>query len=260
VRHEYVLKAIPQLLDLVREDGAAIAIDPQLGFEVQICGVKLLPATAQEIIIVHEVFHDEVYSLEYRQPMYVWDIGANVGTTALYFAAVSGWEVSAYELFPATAAAARTNIDRSGLDAKVTLADVGLGKSDRRMSLPYNAGSRGSNGFFGNTALDKQGVDQMIDVSVRDAAEVFEEVYRRAAGRPILAKLDCEGAEFEIIPRLKESGALAKITTIALEVHALPETDPDALVADLLEVGYVVRRRRKLRKDVDMIYATRAVE
>ncbi|MDR3692833.1 MAG: hypothetical protein P4L46_25865, partial [Fimbriimonas sp.] len=174
-----------------------------------------------------------------------------------YFATVHGWDTSAYELFPPTAKAARANIERSGLAERIELNAFGLGAKSETLTLRYNEASRGSNGIFGNTDPDATGDDVAIDVNVMDAAEAFVNVQQKAASRPILAKLDCEGAEYAIVPRLIESGAIDHITAIVMEEHVIQGQDREKLAGSIRDAGFIVRRTRKVDDHVSLLFACR---
>lgn len=257
VSRPFILEECIRLERLVSSVGAKLEILEDGRLEVRIGQAAFVPATAQEIRILLEIFEEEVYLIESRTPFYVWDIGANVATASIYFATVHGWDTSAYELFPPTAKAARANIERSGLAERIELNAFGLGAKSETLTLRYNEASRGSNGIFGNTDPDATGDDVAIDVNVLDAAEAFVNVQQKAASRPILAKLDCEGAEYAIVPRLIESGAIDHITAIVMEEHVIQGQDREKLAGSIRDAGFIVRRTRKVDDHVSLLFACR---
>jgi FkbM family methyltransferase len=254
---EFIFQGLRLLNSLAVNAGATFQILPDGRLEVQIGAAAFVPETTQEIGILKEIFEDEVYFVDTREPMFVWDIGANVAAASLYFASVHGWDVAAYELFPKTAAAAEDNIRRSGLGDKIELNVVGLGAKTEKLTVTYNEASRGSNGLFGNTGKDKSGEEQSVEVRVVDVAEEIEKVVRRAGNRPILAKIDCEGAEYEILPRLAQTGKLRLLTAIILEEHSLTGRNRSEILTPLRDAGFIVRRDRRMEKEVSMMFAVR---
>jgi FkbM family methyltransferase len=189
--------------------------------------------------------------------MYVWDIGANVATASIYFASVQGWDVSAYELFPKTAEVARENIDRSGLSDRIKLNAFGLGAITEELTLMYSDRSKGGNGFFTNFSPNLSDDEVPMDVKVVDAAEEIQQVRKLANQRPILAKIDCEGAEYKILPRLAETDNLRFITAIVMEEHKVVGHDREALVTLIRDAGFIVRRTRRMDDTVSMLFACR---
>jgi FkbM family methyltransferase len=224
---------------------------------VRIGQLTFTPETLQEIWILKEIFEDEVYLVESQKPMYVWDVGANVATASLYFASVLGWDVTAYELFPQVAEAARSNIHRSGFTDRISLSAFGIGARTEDLTLMYNERSRGSNGLLGNTAPDLSGAQVPVKVKVMDAAEEIKKVLELAKGRPILAKFDCEGAEYDILPRLVETGNIRSISAIVMEEHIVEGHNRETLVKLIQDAGFLVRRSARMDKHVSMLFACR---
>jgi FkbM family methyltransferase len=257
VRRDFILQGAVYLNMLVLDVDAKLNILPDGRLEVRIGKAVFIPETFQEIGILREVFVDEAYLVETRKPMYVWDVGANVATASLYFAAVHGWDVSAYELFPQTAEAAKVNIERSGMETQIDLSVFGLGAKTEELTLMYNERSRGSNGMFGNTDPNMSGDEIPVKVSIVDAAEEIDRVVERAKDRPILAKFDCEGAEYDILPRLAETGKLNHISAILMEEHILPGHSREDLIAIIQDAGFIIRRTRRMDKHVSMLFASR---
>lgn len=242
---------------LVRDLDAKLRRLPDHRIEIQIGRIRVTPATAQEIGILVEVLRDEIYMVQSPEPMYVWDVGANVGIASMYFANVADWDVAAYELFPATAAAAHENIERSGLADRIKLVTAGVGARDGRLTLPYYTVSRGSNGLYRQEGEADAGTSSRAEVQVIDASAVISQVKAEAAGRPIFAKFDCEGAEYDIVARLEATGQLRLISAMVMELHALPGLEPGKVLSSLKTSGFLVHRPQRPAHDLSIIYATR---
>jgi FkbM family methyltransferase len=257
VAHAHLIRHIELVARLVGDLGATLAQLPDGRIEFRIGQVRIVPETPQELGILVEIFRDGIYRVEAAKPMFVWDVGANVAAASLYFAGVSGWDVAAYELFPQTAEMAKDNVARSGLANKIMLTAAGVGSKDESLSLPYYPDSRGSNGLYGNDYAPQGSDRSEVQVQVLDAASVIDSVVKTAAGRPILAKLDCEGAEYDILDRLAEAQKLRVITAIVMELHAVPGRDPKIAIQLLLNNGFLVRRARHTADDLSIVYATR---
>jgi FkbM family methyltransferase len=79
---------------------------------------------------------------------------------------------------------------------------------------------------------------QTEKLEVRDASAIFRPIIENnKEGRKILLKIDCEGAEFKILPHLAESGCLAEIDTLIMEFHG---NEPEPLVDILRKNGFFV--------------------
>jgi hypothetical protein len=70
-------------------------------------------------------------------------------------------------------------------------------------------------------------------------ALAFDELVRRS-GRVRLAKLDCEGAEWEILPSLSKQ-SLNRVKHVLLECHAQADGQLDAMLEQLEAAGFRVR-------------------
>ncbi len=229
---------------------------PGGGFEFRSEGVRIVPETRQELFILDEIFRAGIYDIQSPQEWLVWDVGANVGIASAYFGGIKGWETVGYEPFPEPYAIAVRAIERSGLGDRVTLRQQGVSDRDETLRLGYNRRSRGSNGLYGNNAVDRSGDEIEVEVAFADAAEVVRELVERARGRPILAKIDCEGAEYAIVRRLRETGLLSALGAVVMEYHLLaPEHSYESLVRDFTESGFLVHGDRASATHVGMLWA-----
>lgn len=256
-KNEDILGALPNLVALKQQQNAEFKILAEGELEIKVAGVSLLAETLQDMLFVHEVFGLRVYAMEFGSNPVVWDIGANIGTSSVFFAGCCGWNVIAYEPFPVTAAAAFRNIERNHLQDRVQLNVAGIGNSTRRMTLVYNHAWRGGNGLFGNTREGVKDEGTKVEIEVRDAAEEFARVKERAGDGLIVAKIDCEGAEYEILRRLRDTGDLDRIAVIVLEVHPIPNEVVEEPLAILLRSGMAIIRHERLGDGLQMIYAAR---
>ena len=255
--HRHWIDGLPYLATLVLECGAEIHQLEDRRLELKIGNIRVTPNSEQELGFLVEVLRDEEYLVESGTPMFVWDVGANVGFASLFFAAVQGWDVMAYELCPPTAEIARENVRRSGLEDRIQINAAGIGGKAETAKIAYSAKFHGTNSMVGDTLRLPTGDEQELDVQVLDASEVFTEVQERAAGRPIFVKLDCEGAEYAVLKRLHETGQLAMISAMVIEAHCHPGLEPDDAVKTLLAAGFLVRRKRRLNLPYETFYASR---
>lgn len=255
---DFYVEGLEHVYRTVKAGAGRYANVPDGTIEFQSGPVRIVPETAQELFIVDEIFRAGVYDLDAPEEWIVWDVGMNVGLATAFFAGVKGWETVSYEPFPEPFEAAQANIRRSGLEGRTTLRQEGISDRDQTLKLVYNRRSRGSNGLFGNNALDKSGEDVEVEAVFVDAARAVEELVSRANGRPILAKIDCEGAEYDIVRRLREAGLLRSLAAIFMEYHLLaPEHSYDALVRDLTEEGFRIHGQRHPGTHVGMLWAFR---
>jgi FkbM family methyltransferase len=253
--HGFYLKGLPHVQNLHRAKAGRFITTGDGAMEYQNGSVRIVPETAEELLIIDEIFAGGSYDLAGKGDWLAWDVGTNVGIAAAYFGGIKGWETVGFEPFPEPWGAARANIERSGLSERVEIRPVGILDRDATLRLPFNHEYRGRNGLYGNSEIRNETTE--IEVTFVDADAVVAELEARAQGRRIFAKIDCEGSEYSIVRRLKETGRLRSLDAIIMEYHLLaPEHDYEGLVRDLTEAGFLAHGQR-LSDQVGMIYAVR---
>lgn len=192
--------------------------------------VRIVPEGRDDLQVIHEVFFRRLYDGFPPHSPFVLDVGMNIGAAALFFAGIKGWDVIGYEPFPETLSAAENAIARSGLGERIEPRAAALAGKSGTLRVPFHAASRSTNSLYGNLDAARTGEDIEIPISLLDAREAFGDALERAGDRPLLAKVDCEGSEYEILARLAEAGLLTKTATYIVEYHAVPGTEDGPLV------------------------------
>jgi len=228
----------------------------------EVGGLRFIVQTAEELYILHEIFVSGVYNLRAPGPVVVWDIGMNVGLASLYFASrPEVAQVVSYEPFAPTYRQALRNI---GLNPeagrKITPLNVGVGASERSVRVAYRYDIKGSVGINGlppdGGAGDLAGGSTTQErLDMRPAAAALGEIAAAHPGRDIIAKVDCEGAEYEIIRSLAGAGTLARVRAFLIEWHA---QGPDEIIGHLDGAGFTTLSLLPLSSGTGMIYAVRS--
>jgi FkbM family methyltransferase len=181
---------------------------------------------------VLEVFAQRVYDCEWEieESPTVLDIGGHVGSFLVWLAAQDdGVRGVAYEPDPAAFPYLRENLDANGLahvDAR--LEAVGHESMDARLYRPLPGG--GTSSLYGTS-------EQPGD-SIPTSVVSFDAAVSRFQREISLLKLDCEGAEYDIVLR-GDADSFQRIRRIVMEYHHPVEgAGPDALVARLTELGF----------------------
>lgn len=138
----------------------------------------------------------------------VVDIGAHIGGTAVLCAKL-GAKVYAVEPDPENFELLLENISLNGVEDNVLFQNVAVGGKSGTRSLRKNESNSGGFGFF--TAIDKPTSE--VEVQTVTLAEVLEDLEYVD-----LLKMDCEGAEYEILFEADES-LFDKIGQISMEMH-----------------------------------------
>jgi FkbM family methyltransferase len=187
VKDGFALKVDGKPLDI--EDDPKGGVAKVVGREVQKAyGGDTIPLQAGDVVV---------------------DVGAQVGVVSCYLAKKHpGIKVLAYEPMPENFARLERNIKANGVEAEVTafnLAVTGDGRDLRLLANPaMNSG--GASAFVG------EGQVTVTSKSVT-LAQVFEAV---GAERIKLLKIDCEGAEYEIIG---DGALLSRVDYLSGEFH-----------------------------------------
>ena len=169
--------------------------------------------TWEEILILKEIFIEGIYNFTLPKRFSLIDIGMNVGMTSLFFANQPNCEaVFSYEPFKGTFEMATKNLSLNPCASKIKPNNFGLGYPARKLLVDYNEefkGSMGMNGmpeFIRNRLTSEKTEFQIEDVAffITDHTENYNDHW--------VAKIDCEGAEYEIIDRLDAQDLLNKIS------------------------------------------------
>lgn len=210
-------------------------------------GARIALENMNDFLTVYDIYvnhhYDTLESLASANSI-VWDIGANLGATCLIFAQNPRIRhVYAFEPMPETVVYARRSLDANPeLSAKVTLESLGIGSSDGEMQVNYTAKAKCAIGiseipprlkWIGGI---KSSDLHTIKVPLIDANRVLRSIRNRHPDAQILLKIDAEGAEYQIISRLAETGALAEISAAAIEWHLSP--GKDFLISRLASAGF----------------------
>lgn len=199
------------------------------------------------------LYKEIVYKDDYRlrlDPLppdaVVIDIGANLGMFSLHVAADHGAaRVYAFEPFPESFALLTRNAERNRLAAiqPIPLAIAGEAGS-RELHMQ---GRHGVHSLFG-TAGDAVRIEC---ITLADAFARFD------IQRCDFLKLDCEGAEYEIL-LATPSDVYARIQRIALEYHDwITDHHHDELVARLTAEGFAVTTRDHAASRTGYVFAKR---
>lgn len=199
------------------------------------------------------LYKEIVYKDDYRlraDPLprgaVVIDIGANIGMFSLHVAAAHGAaKVYAFEPFAESFALLKRNAERNRLDAIVPVPLAIAGEAGPREL--HMQGRHGVHSLYGSA-----GEAVRIDcITLADAFARFD------IQRCDFLKLDCEGAEYEILLNAP-SEIYARIQRLALEYHDwITDHHHDELVRRLTQEGFTVTTRDHLPSRTGYVFARR---
>jgi hypothetical protein len=102
-------------------------------------------------------------------------------------------------------------------------------------------------GVEANTSLEK--------VIIKDAYDELLKIFNLERGNKIICKIDCEGAEYEILARMLAMDALGFFDVYLIEWHKRETGDADKLADYFSSGGFHCIKKRFESLDSGMIYA-----
>jgi FkbM family methyltransferase len=153
----------------------------------------------------------------------VLDIGANIGDTAVYFAANGARRVVALEPYPYSCRLAEENARYSGMQDVIQIVNSGIGHPGTFRIRPDFANTVGS---------DLTPTEEGVEVPVLS----LEQTIARFDIADAVLKMDCEGSEYDAF-REASRATLRTFSHMQIEYHYGAEP----LVTQLREAGFRVR-------------------
>ena len=206
----------------------------------EVRGLKFFLQTTEEIYILREIFEKDGYEPSFDQTSFAaLDIGMNVGFVSLYYASMENCKnVYGYELFPQTYQAAQQNIELNHeISSKLKPTAKGLSKEPSKMQLPYSAEAKGQMGLYGlnNQVKDNQDL-RLAKVETLAVSDEIQKFVDETKGLKRLAKIDCEGAEYEILESMAELNLLKHFDEYIIEWHGIERNNKKQSYKDLVPI------------------------
>lgn len=194
-------------------------------------GIELAFYTYDEFYGIRDVFHKQDYECWMQGKAVVIDVGMNVGAASIYLARKKNVEkVYSFEPFEPTYKTALYNIKKNkAVENKIVAINAGLGAEKAAKEILYNSSM--TCGLSTDEELNKRAQnmykewelyrkdERKMQVQILDAAEIFADIFQQNPKGRFILKLDCEGAEYEILRRLREENLLKKISMVMMEWH-----------------------------------------
>jgi len=186
---------------------------------MEIGGFTFLLNFPHGIFQLLEIFQDNCYELFDVKDKVVVDIGAYIGDSAIYFAGKGAKKTIAYEPNPHIFEIAKKNVRLNKLTHKIQVRQEAVANEFGVRDFMFNTANPGSSSIH-----FKQEDAVKFQVNTVPLSSITQEL-----GHVDLLKLDCEGAEYEILPAAYAEGALNNIDKIVMEVHGSSEPILDIL-------------------------------
>lgn len=204
-------------------------------------GARLVIGRAIDHVPIIEIFLNEEYGT-IPDDSIVLDLGANIGVFAIYATtSARNVQVYAYEPWPAFGALLRENVRlNQKMDAIRCFDEAVAGESGHRSLQLAETGS-----FF-PTLIDSAPALAERNQIAAPCTTLARIMHAHDLSQIDLVKMDCEGAEYEILYATPASH-LKRIRELRMEYHNLdsPEHHLDALERFLAGHGFAVSQRRR---------------
>lgn len=210
---------------------------------VEVDSTKFQVFNRQAITILKEIYVDGVYEVHLPAQIVVIDIGMNVGTAALFFAASFQCPVYGFEPFNETYQRALSNIALNPQIASLIHPEnSGVAGTDRTAVVRFCPESPADCGLFPIPECAVQGrATHDETITLRNATDIVDKVCAAHPDRHLIMKVDCEGSEYEIVDSLITSERIERVAAFIIEWHRRAGEDlPHSLREKLVKAGFGV--------------------
>jgi FkbM family methyltransferase len=227
--------------------------------DLELDGIHARIRTWDDLYILNEIHCEGTYRTYGVSPDVVVDIGGNVGHAALYFAKrFPDAHVVAFEPVDVTFQRALENLRLNpSLAPRIVFHNFGLAARDGQMQVEYSPVVPGRVGIFSMPENGRaRGATELRQIQLRDAAEQLAAICPPSRAKRVLLKIDCEGAEYQLLARLAGAGLLTGVAGVVAEWHRrVEEQNPRELAETLASHGFACTLLGGLSGDGGMLYA-----
>ncbi|KQB44215.1 Methyltransferase, FkbM family [Flavobacterium daejeonense] len=211
------------LNDLKKNDRILIVEEDGVPFKVSFEELFFYVNTREEAFILKELLKDNDYDFTISDDVVVVDIGMNVGFTSLFFSKKENVKkIYSFEPVLETYEFALKNLElNSKIANKISAYNFGIGGNNYETEFIFSTEYKGSVGVRGlkswNIRIAKDRT--IVKVQIKDASEVLTPIFDNHKEVFFVCKLDCEGAEYEILENIEKTGVIKKVNLLIIEYH-----------------------------------------
>ena len=184
--------------------------------------LKLYIETPEEFFIIKEVFIEKDYNLLSNERFVVFDIGMNIGISSLFFGLKKNVEkIYSFEPVTATYNQASYNLElNKPYSDKIETFNFGLGGFMRTEKVLYDSQAKGNCGIRLDSSLviDRNDAKE-IEINIKNIGDILPDFIAKHPEQKIVLKIDCEGAEYEIMQKLNDADLLVDVDAMLIEWH-----------------------------------------
>ncbi|WP_291102512.1 MULTISPECIES: FkbM family methyltransferase [unclassified Flavobacterium] len=220
--HNLVISSAAYLFEIKKHFPELVLESHKEGVLASFNGLQLYVETSEEFFILKEVFIEKDYNLLSNESFVVFDIGMNIGISSLFFGLKKNVEkIYSFEPVLPTYNQALYNLElNKTYSNKIEAFNFGLGGFTRIEKVLYNSQAKGNCGIRLDLSLviDRYNAEE-IEINIKNVSEVLPDLLAKHSGQKKVLKIDCEGAEYEIIQKLNDANLLVDIDALLIEWH-----------------------------------------
>ncbi|UWY28608.1 FkbM family methyltransferase [Flavobacterium sp. TR2] len=189
------------------------------GFLVFFDNQKFIIHTREEFFILNEVYISLDYEFFTHKDVILFDIGANVGLSTLFFSKKEYIkQIYSFEPVEETYVQAKKNFQLNPLQSnKITSYNFGLAGEDKEVVFVFDNERKGRSGL-------RQGQNDLANkvltkVVLKDVSKILMPIIKSNHDVSFVVKMDCEGAEYEIFENMMKGEILNHISIFMIEWH-----------------------------------------
>ena len=182
-----------------------------------------------------ETFINEAYGYFNLKNKIVVDIGAFIGDTAAYFASKGAKKILSFEPSPPIFEIAKENIKTNKLDDRVEIRNYAVTEREGEIQLSFYNSQPGSSSIIFKDYHSLQSTNYQVRTITLN--QIMKE-----ANYIDLLKIDCEGAEYQILLRASQEGNLKNISNIIMEIHGPPRQILEILKMNQFKIVKLVNK------------------
>lgn len=201
-------------------------------------------------ILDKEIFSDEIYGIELKKnnPV-IFDVGSHIGLSILFFKKkYPKSKIFAFEPNPNVFPLLEENISQNGLSG-IEIHNVALGLNEDKRSLFIDSSK--TNAFSTSSFLPNawNGKQKTLPIKIQvKKLSTFLNI------KCDLLKMDVEGAEYEILKELVESGKVEFIQNIVFEYHPISKNRIKKIKQLLVENNFELDIKKDKNGDEGLVF------
>lgn len=260
-RFNYLIDGLNFIIKLEKYCKAVVS-ERENKLYIEIFDLRFQINTWEELNILNEVFVIGIYNMISTGNYIVFDIGMNVGITSLYLALRKNInKIYAFEPFKSTYEQGLLNLSLNpSVAEKIHTFNFGLGSSERIEEIEFLPEMKGSMGINGipNIMINRNNVKTVCKkkMEIKDAGNIINSLISRHVDERFIAKIDCEGAEYEVLDSFSKLDILSKLDIVIIEWHI---KGSESLIKHLIEAKFSVFSFNDPDNNIGMIYAKRMI-